>query len=247
VVAYRTYTLDLHPGLTHTDPIIFRGLKSLTLDDSQQNSLLRLAQAGVSVYCPHTAVDAAPSGLGDWLSDMVAACGEEASRSVVNTVTHVPGFEGAGYGRIVRFTDPVPLGDIAKAIRERLGGLSGLFIATPQSTAARQGSKIPISSFAVCAGSGGSMLNGLDVDLLFTGELSHHEALAVIERGKCVITAFHSNTERRFLRDVMAKSLHGLVAQELAPDAENFSVDVCDEDRDPFKIVDTRQLNYKTW
>jgi len=53
------------------DPIIFRALKSLTLENTQQNSLLRLAQEGISVYSPHTAVDAVPGGLNDWLADLV--------------------------------------------------------------------------------------------------------------------------------------------------------------------------------
>jgi hypothetical protein len=71
------------------DPIIFKGLKALTLGDSQQQSLLRLAAKGISVgkhgetwyirsaniefqvYSPHTAIDAAPGGLGDWLADIV--------------------------------------------------------------------------------------------------------------------------------------------------------------------------------
>ncbi len=43
-------------------PIIFRGLKSITFADPQQTSLLRLAAAGVSVYCPHTSLDATPAG-----------------------------------------------------------------------------------------------------------------------------------------------------------------------------------------
>ena len=43
----------------------------MTLADTQQQSLLRLALEGISVYCPHTAVDAAPEGLGDWLADIV--------------------------------------------------------------------------------------------------------------------------------------------------------------------------------
>ena len=77
------------------DPIIFRGLKSLTLADSQQESLLRLAAEGISVrsrlalyvywqlltrmnfvvqvYSPHTAIDAATGGLGDWLADIVTS------------------------------------------------------------------------------------------------------------------------------------------------------------------------------
>ncbi|PWN45876.1 NGG1p interacting factor 3 [Ceraceosorus guamensis] len=53
-------------------PIIFRPLKSLTLADSQQRSLLKLIQAGVSVYCPHTSLDAAVGGMTDWLAKAVA-------------------------------------------------------------------------------------------------------------------------------------------------------------------------------
>jgi import inner membrane translocase subunit TIM54 len=44
------------------DPIIFRGLKSLTLQDTQQQSLLRLAAEGISVrrYPPTFAVSTVP-------------------------------------------------------------------------------------------------------------------------------------------------------------------------------------------
>jgi putative NIF3 family GTP cyclohydrolase 1 type 2 len=57
------------------DPIIFKALKSITLSNSQQTSLLRLAQEGISVYSPHTAVDAAPDGLNDWLADIITGKG----------------------------------------------------------------------------------------------------------------------------------------------------------------------------
>jgi len=52
------------------DPIIFSGLKSITLQNSQQESILRLIQAGISVYSPHTAVDATPGGMCDWLVEV---------------------------------------------------------------------------------------------------------------------------------------------------------------------------------
>jgi putative NIF3 family GTP cyclohydrolase 1 type 2 len=61
-----------HSVVVSYHPIIFRGLKSLTLADSQQSSLLRLALQGISVYCPHTAVDAVPDGMADWLCDIVS-------------------------------------------------------------------------------------------------------------------------------------------------------------------------------
>src|ERR1700743_370801 len=83
-----------------------------------------------------------------------------------------PGFDGAGYGRIVRFQAPQLLGTICERIQNLLGNLSGLSIAVPQTVQPKHKPLIKISSVGICAGSGGSLLNGLDVDLLFTGELS---------------------------------------------------------------------------
>ena len=50
-------------------PPIFRPRKSLTTADPQGRALLSLASAGVAVHSPHTALDAAPGGLADWLVD----------------------------------------------------------------------------------------------------------------------------------------------------------------------------------
>jgi putative NIF3 family GTP cyclohydrolase 1 type 2 len=53
IIAYRMYlSFSMWKGTDESesiDPIIFRGLKSLTLDNSQQQSLLRLAAEGISV------------------------------------------------------------------------------------------------------------------------------------------------------------------------------------------------------
>ncbi|KAJ8063609.1 hypothetical protein OCU04_007477 [Sclerotinia nivalis] len=233
-------------------PIIFRPLKAVTLANSQQSSLLRLAQEGISVYSPHTAVDAAPEGLNDWLADIVTnrplrknqSIGTESiehERSIINSVKDIPnGFEGAGYGRIVRFKQPQKLGDLVARMQSSLqigGRISGLSIAVPQSIPRGQKSSIEISSIGICAGSGGSMLNGLDVDLLFTGELSHHEALAAVEQGKCVVTAFHSNTERAFLKDRMQTAL----TEALEGKAE---IAVSEVDRDPFDIIHKDEVDW---
>ena len=37
--------------------------------------------------------------------------------------------------------------------------------------------------------------------------MSHHEALAVTERGGCVVTLFHSNSERGYLWGIMRERL----------------------------------------
>lgn len=128
----------------------------------------------------------------------------------------VEGYPGAGMGRIIRFAEPVPLTEIIDRIGLGLGNPKGFPIAVPQG---KQASDMQISSIALCAGSGGGLFsqaekNGEEADLYFTGELSHHEALAAIEKGKCVITLFHSNTERGFLHGVLKQQLERQITEE---------------------------------
>ncbi len=181
------------------------------------------------------------------------------TRRAIKPVT-VEGITGAGMGRIIRFPAPVPLLEIIERIGRGLGNPKGFPIAVPQ------GWNIPdikIRSVALCAGSGGSLFSTLDehVDLLFTGELSHHEALAAIEKGQCVITLFHSNTERGFLHSVLKaqlleqvkvewervkkeetgkiKGIGGVEGEEWkeALEDEFVSVEVSEVDRDPYGIL----------
>jgi dinuclear metal center YbgI/SA1388 family protein len=286
-------------------PIIFRGLKSITLANTQQQTLLRLASHGISVYSPHTAVDAAPGGLGDWLADIVtgtktsydAAEPGHALRSplkkdtkdpflqvgrptytlnhhpsqttlrlakipseTTTTVSHtrrpivaqspeVASHPGAGMGRIVHFNKPQPLPILLDRIGKGLNNPKGFPIAIPQDTTI---SDIEIRSVGVCAGSGASLLTNLDVDLLFTGEMSHHEALAAIEKGQVVISLFHTNSERGFLAEVLREQLENTIVKEWATVREeekdtegleealaddDFDVEVSEVDRDPYGIV----------
>ncbi|CAO1602762.1 hypothetical protein XANCAGTX0491_006361 [Xanthoria calcicola] len=312
-------------------PIIFRGFKSLTLSDCQQQSILRLALEGISVYSPHTAVDAAPGGLADWLADIVTGHlpnpepathtaqpekdtpetieeeegGVEAeadpsteqpaeakkkpqrprmslqrtyskptypshrpvdtsktdldpssvdhTRSVISPVTGVEGFEGAGFGRLVTFNESQPLTHLVERIAHGVGSPKGFPLAIPQG---KQVEDIQIRTVGVSAGSGHSVLKGVEADLLFTGELSHHEALAATEKGQCVITLFHSNSERGYLSSVLKEKLTEVLkeewervrnevaeAQELTPEwedavkDEDVLVECSERDRDPFGVV----------
>ncbi|CRG87805.1 Protein NIF3 homolog [Talaromyces islandicus] len=257
-------------------PIIFRGIKSITLQDPQQKSLLRLAQEGISVYSPHTAVDAVPGGMADWLCDIVSGSvsGSSASshnqppqqpdskssysdliypqlgHNAINATTAIPhtrsaihpspppvpsGFEGAGAGRILTFTTPQPLAALIDRIGRATGNPGSLSVAIPQDASI---ASLNITTVGVCPGSGGGVLmkGAVLPDLLFTGELSHHEALAAIERGSVVVTLFHSNTERGYLHDVMRHKLADALKQEVQS-AEEPVVAVSKADRDPYGIV----------
>jgi putative NIF3 family GTP cyclohydrolase 1 type 2 len=157
-------------------------------------------------------------------------------------------------GRIVRFKERQPLSALVSRMSRALGNPKAFSIAIPQSATV---DGISVSSVGICAGSGGSLLTPLnDVDLLFTGELSHHEALSAIERGQTVITLFHSNSERGFLHSVLRGQLKVKVEEEwssmrrdegesravgspLTEALEDISVnvDVSERDRDPFGIL----------
>jgi dinuclear metal center YbgI/SA1388 family protein len=298
-------------------PIIFKGLKALTLANSQQQSLLRLASQGISVYSPHTALDSAPGGINDWLADIVT--GTKTSDEFSDTESHsesqdltkqesnddpfventlrpkpvlhhqpsqqtlhgqfklasashpmtsimtasvqhdrepikrkTPELEthpGAGMGRIVRFHQPQPLETLLDRIGKGLNNPKGFPIAIPQDKIIED---IQIRTVGICAGSGGSMLAPLDVDLLFTGEMDHHTALAAIEQGRVVISLFHTNSERGFLADVLRGQLEEAVQEEWAKLREgekdnemlkealaedDFDIEVSEVDRDPYGIV----------
>ena len=165
----------------------------------------------------------------------------------------LPSHPNAGMGRIVRFETPQPLSSLIERVGRGLGNPKGFPIAIPQGT---QIADLSISSVGICAGSGGSLFAGLDVDLLFTGELSHHEALAAIEKGQCVIALFHSNSERGFLHSVLRQQLLETVKEEWealrkqekarqgvseevleALEDEYVGVEVSERDRDPYGIV----------
>jgi len=49
-------------------PPLFRGLKRLRARSAEERVLLRALDAGLAVYSPHTALDAASDGLNDWLA-----------------------------------------------------------------------------------------------------------------------------------------------------------------------------------
>lgn len=176
-------------------------------------------------------------------------------RPVIPQSPELESHPGAGMGRIVEFSKPQALPELLDRIGKGLNNPKGFPIAIPQDATI---SDINIRSVGICAGSGGSLLGNLDVDLLFTGEMSHHEALAAIEKGQVVISLFHSNSERGFLAEVLAEQLEEAVETEwealrkkelenvnkdpkegleAALNEQEFEVAVSEVDRDPYGIV----------
>jgi putative NIF3 family GTP cyclohydrolase 1 type 2 len=92
------------------------------------------------------------------------------------------------------------------------------------------------------------MLADVDVDLWFTGEISHHEALAANEKGTSVITTFHSNSERAYMKDRMRPLLERQVQRVIEGlhsegrwdgSGSHFEIKNSEVDADPFNVIGT--------
>lgn len=201
-------------------PFIFRGLKSITPKDPQQRSLLNLIANHISVYSPHTAVDAARGGVNDWLAMGITDNGSNLAYSdPITKKDNDP--EGVGMGRKLQLKKSIEFTELVGKVKALLD-LDTLQVVRPSED------KL-LSSIALCAGSGGSVFKGVDADVYFTGELGHHEMLHLKESGKSAIVCGHSNTERGYLAVMKA-----LLEKELGPEAE---IAIAKTDRDPIEYV----------
>lgn len=210
-------------------PFIFRGIKRIEpLTNPQHDSLIKLITNGISVYSPHTAIDAAHGGVNDWLVEGVADVDNVDKKQVIepNSSADLSGNNMVGMGRYVTLKTPMSLKEIVERVKKHLG-LEYLQLATKL----KSEEKI-IKTIAVCAGSGGSVFGKLSssmpVDLYLTGELSHHEVLHYKEAGSSVIVTNHSNSERGYLQ---------VVKQLLEEELGGVNIVVSTSDCDPYQTV----------
>jgi dinuclear metal center YbgI/SA1388 family protein len=200
-------------------PFIFRGLKSITPQDPQQSSLIKLIKNNISVYCPHTAVDSAKGGVNDFLGDGIVGDFEQGSREVIEPNEQ---YEDCGMGRLITLSKPIELNQLVSNVKKSLN-LAHVQVALARNETINH----QISTIAICAGSGGSVFKGVNADLYYTGELSHHEALYFTESGSSVITTNHSNSERAFL---------SALKEQLVKEIDGANIVISEEDKDPFSV-----------
>jgi putative NIF3 family GTP cyclohydrolase 1 type 2 len=193
---------------------VFLAPKRLHARDPRQRAALQAYAAGITVYSPHTALDAAPGGVADWLCEGLLSGAAPKSLE--------PCGEGE-FGRVVELTAPVALARLLPRIKRRLGAR------TLRAALLAAGTRQRVRRIAVAAGSGGSVLRGARADLWVTGELSHHDALAAVAAGTSVVVGEHSDTERGYLR-VLQRRLR-------TPFEKGLDVRISKADRDPFAFV----------
>ncbi|MEQ1504909.1 MAG: Nif3-like dinuclear metal center hexameric protein [Myxococcota bacterium] len=194
-------------------PPLFRPVSRLTSASATGRTTLALIRAGVSLYAPHTALDAVAGGMTDWL---VTAGGPVTAVAPIVPRADDP---AAGSGRVGTLVAPQPLAVVVAAIKRSLG-LDAVRVAAPAAPR-------PIARIAVCPGSGGGVVERAPADLVLTGELRHHDVLALVDRGTAVVLTDHTNSERGFLPHLVQR-----IADRLA----GVSVVASTVDRDPLRI-----------
>ena len=180
-------------------PPIFKSFKRLLQTNNKDRIIMKCISRGITVYSPHTCWDSMENGVNDWLG----SCFEAKSKFSITPNNSVP---NAGMGRILTLATALPLTEVCDILQNhlevkhlRLGHADyDQWIERDQSKQYDM-----ISTIGICAGSGGSLLNGVNADLYITGEMSHHEVLAVIAEGRNVLLSEHTHTERGFLKSVV--------------------------------------------
>lgn len=213
-------------------PFIFPSWKNINPElNTQHDSAIKLIQNGISVYSPHTAMDAAKGGINDWLALGLVNNEFTIIESIesIEKIPHDPLNDTIGYGRLINLQQEITLSDLINNIKVSLN-LNQLQIATNVNDTMFDITKV--KKVALCAGSGSGVFKALgnklnDIDVLYTGEMSHHDLLRLKEMGKTCIICNHSNTERGYLSTVLLDKLAN----------EGIDCAVSATDMDPLRLV----------
>ncbi|XP_053452626.1 NIF3-like protein 1 isoform X2 [Nycticebus coucang] len=233
-------------------PPIFRPMKRITWKTWKERLVIQALENRVGIYSPHTAYDAAPQGVNNWLAKGLVISridDEEQTRISVNCTqkalmqlvdflsqnqqlyqkTEILSLEKplllrTGMGRLCTLDESVSLATLIERIKSHLK-LSHVRLALGVGKTLESQVKV----VALCAGSGSSVLQGVEADLYLTGEMSHHDILDAASRGINVILCEHSNTERGFLSD-----LRDMLGAHLE---NKINIILSETDRDPLRVV----------
>ena len=175
-------------------PLPFVASKRITTDKTPMKLVWQLAQAGVSIYSPHTGFDSASDGINAMLCERL---GIESIEPLIPNAND-PDLPGAG--RVGKLTATVSLADFSKNVKQKFG-LPRLQVVGELDA--------KIQKVATACGSGGSFLSkaaARGADCLVTGEATFHTILEARARNVGLILMGHYFSER-FAIEVLAERL----------------------------------------
>ncbi|KAG6449552.1 hypothetical protein O3G_MSEX006124 [Manduca sexta] len=197
-------------------PPIFAPLKSVVQRSWKERIVSFLLENRIYLYSPHTSWDSVKGGVNDWLASAFP---------VGESKPLIPGNEpDVGAGRLVHLSNKISLSDAVTKVKQ-LTQLQHVRFALGKGKQMAD----DVTTVAICAGSGSSVLKGVTADLYLTGEMLHHDVLDAAQKGISVILTNHSDSERGFLR-VFSSDLYNRLDKEV-------QVIVSKVDKDPLTTI----------
>ncbi len=201
--------------VTH-HPLIFGGIKSVDFSDPIGSMIIKLINAGISVYSSHTPFDKIEGGNNDYLAEMIG-------------LRDISGFTDGNevdmIGRIGILQHPMMLSSVVDLLAQELNLDSNeiRFVGDPNQM---------ITTVGLCTGAGADLMdlaaaNGCQ--LFITGDLKYHDAQNAKAKGIAAIDAGHYGTEKSFA-DNFADKLRSAVGDKL--EIVESKVDI-----DPFEFL----------
>ena len=158
--------------VTH-HPLMFDPIRRLT-DETYEGRLIRhLIREDLSLIASHTCLDQAPGGINDALAECCALLD----------------VEGEGFVRVGTLPKPMLAGELKEYLSAALDTEVRL-MGDPEITVSRLG---------MCSGAGGSEWEAaaaLGAEAFLSGEVKHHQALAMADAGVPCFECGHFATER---------------------------------------------------
>jgi dinuclear metal center YbgI/SA1388 family protein len=195
-------TLEIGADLLVTHhPLLLTPVHGVPAHDPKGRLVHRLVRGGAALFVAHTNADRAPAyGVNDALA---------ASVGLVDAVPlePTPTDPRAGLGRVGRLPEPVTLREFAERV-------AGVLPVTAGGVRAAGDPERPVTTVAVCGGSGGSLVGAAaaaGADVLLTSDLKHHAVSEALEsNGPALCDVAHFATEWPWLpvaADVLRRDL----------------------------------------
>jgi dinuclear metal center YbgI/SA1388 family protein len=207
-------------------PLLLRGVTSVAEDRYKGAVIARLIRAGCALVAAHTNADIVARGTSAVLAERLGVIDV---RPIVPSPGADPAAPALGLGRVGRFAEPTTLGALARSLADLLPATaSGVRVAGEYDR--------PISTVALCAGAGDSLLSHPEVvgaDVYVTSDLRHHPASEAAENarvagGPALVDVSHWASEWLWLETAAAQ------LREALPSAQ---VTVSDVRTDPWDFA----------
>jgi len=224
-------TLELGAQLLLTHhPLLLRGVTSVAEDRYKGVVLGRLIRGGAALISAHTNADVVARGTSAVLAERLGLLDTRPIQAGSGAGSGAGSDPSVGLGRVGRLPEPTTLGVLARRIADILP-------ATAQGVRAAGEYDLSVTTVALCAGAGDSLLADPAVvaaDVYLTSDLRHHPASEARERarlgrGPALIDVSHWASEWLWL-EVAAEQLRSVLpgvaitVSELRTDPWDFAI-----------------------